>query len=231
MTNTSITQTKIKSKIEMVGKKFGRLLAIEKAGKTKRGDILWRCLCDCGNEPIIRGSNMRNGNTKSCGCLFKESLSKRFTKHKMCHTPTYCSWDSMFQRCNNSNNPHYKDYGGRGIKICDSWLKFENFYKDMGKRPDLSFTIERVNNNKGYFSGNCMWATRSEQSRNKRIRKDNKTGVAGITWDKQRQKYHVSIAINHKSFFIGRFATLDQAKENRLVAEQFYWGKIRKERK
>ena len=114
------------------------------------------------------GASLRNGTTRSCGCLSREETSTRFTTHGMHGTPTYKIWRGILTRCHNPKATDYAYYGGRGIFVCDRWrTSFENFFEDMGPRPD-GLTIERGNNSLGYFPANCTWATREEQSNNQR---------------------------------------------------------------
>lgn len=157
---------------KLIDKRFGRLVILGLAGKNKWRNYQWLCKCDCGKEIIATISNLRSEKTQSCGCLRKEIVMKTMTVHghfknrKM--TGIYNSWCHMIQRCTNPNNKRYKDYGGRGITICDRWLKFENFNEDMGKSWKPGLMLERRKNELGYFKDNCHWATRKEQQRDRR---------------------------------------------------------------
>lgn len=209
-------------KIDLIGKTFGRLLVIKEVGRDKQGSILWKCQCRCGNITIANGSALKSGRKRSCGCLVIEA---RIT-HGMTKTPTYRSWRHMLDRCNNPKNNSYSHYGGRGIFVCKEWLgSFETFLKDMGERPERpkGLSIERLNNNDGYSPSNCVWASRTDQMRNQRIHKRNKTGTKGVWWDKRQQKYSVQIGVNKKSFFLGHFTELPEAIATRQRAEQKYW--------
>lgn len=152
--------------LDLRGQQFGRLTALTLSSKkTNSRGLIWECLCQCGTFCNISATHLVSGHTQSCGCLHIERMTTHGQSGKM--TPTYSSWQNMKARCNNPNFTAYKDYGGRGIKVCQRWYKFENFFEDMGKKP-RRLTIERINNEKGYCLQNCKWATRKEQSNNQR---------------------------------------------------------------
>lgn len=144
-------------------------------------------------------------------------------KHGMHGTPTYNSWRGILDRCNNANRENYDNYGGRGITVCNRWLKFEIFFADMGERPK-GLTIERIDNDKGYYKENCIWATASEQQHNRRICKHNQTGISGVHWSKQSHKYRAYINAYGKRYYLGFFNTIKEAAEARKQGELKYWA-------
>jgi len=143
--------------IDLSGKRFGRCTVVRRVPTA--GRVLWECLCDCGGVSEVDSQNLRSGHTTSCGC-------GRVTHRRSGH-PLYDTWQHMWQRCTDPTCPDYPIYGGRGITVCRRWGDIECFLQDMGPRP-LGGTLERRDNNMGYTPGNCVWASRADQNRNRR---------------------------------------------------------------
>lgn len=158
--------------IDLTGMVFNELTVIKESipriGSRGRKFTMWTCKCSCGTERDIQGECLKKGNNKSCGCLRRKMTIQKNTTHGECHTPEYSAWGQMVDRCSNPKSTCWKNYGGRGISVCERWLKFENFLEDMGKKTSPLHSIDRKNVNGNYESENCKWSTNKEQQRNKR---------------------------------------------------------------
>ncbi len=148
------TSGAVVQKIDLTGQRFGRLVVLKDVGRSKRGLVNWSCHCDCGSHTIVNSHNLRTGNTNSCGVCQRGRppiVHGHCQRHSQMATwpSTYMAWCSMHQRCSNSNNRSYRYYGGRGIQVCERWTAFENFFADMGERPD-GLSIDRIDHNGNY---------------------------------------------------------------------------------
>jgi hypothetical protein len=213
----------MKAKKYDIGSKYGMLTLIKEvdrhtspSGQTKRK---FEFVCDCGNTCTHIMNNVNRGLVVSCGCF---GASQHIT-HGGYHTPEYQIWLGMKARCMDEGSDSYHLYGGRGIKVCDSWMSFENFFRDMGSRP-VGLSIDRIDVNGNYEPGNCRWATDTIQLFNQRPR-INSTGYTGV--ELRGQSWRVRIKKENKSFVSGVFHSLREAVLERQRLELEWYGTIK----
>ena len=160
--------------VDMTGQRCWRLTVIERAESNKSGRAAWKCRCDCGKETTVDGKSLRNGNTASCGCLGKDHRAQALTKHSGSRERLWWVWYTMRNRCNNPRNNSYKNYGGRGIRVCEEWHDYAAFRAwalANGYDENAAYgkcTIDRIDVNGNYEPSNCRWVSMAEQNRNKR---------------------------------------------------------------
>lgn len=154
---------------DLTGQRFGRLAVVSISHKGEGRKYYWKCKCDCGNEVVVCGSNLKSGNTKSCGCLNIEKMIEGHKTHGMFGTRIYRIWNGIIMRCENKKIPLYERYGGRGISVCNEWHEFEIFYNwAISNGYSDNLTIDRVDYNGNYEPSNCRWVDIITQANNTR---------------------------------------------------------------
>ncbi len=203
-------------RLNIVGNRYSRLLVLKETRKSQScRNYYYECLCDCGNTTEVRSNSLRGGRTVSCGCYGREIASKvckkRNTVHGLNTHPLYKVWSDMKQRCYNIRNVGYKDYGGRGIHVCEAWRNsFLNFYADMVDNYKEGLFLDRVDNDGSYSSDNCRWVTRSQNSVNTRKRAGSISKYRGVTL-RPNGKWQAMVYKGGENYYLGVFVEEEDA--------------------
>lgn len=217
-------------KNDLAGRRFGRLVAIEMLETSGHGGRQWLCQCDCGEKKITTRGKLTDGGVQSCGCLHRESVAERSRTHGMSSSPEWMAWHMLRDRCNNPRSHAYDDYGGRGITVDPVWNEsFEAFFAHVGPRPSPEYTLDRIDNNKGYQPGNCRWATRSTQQLNRRVVKHSQTGVRGVYPNPSGEGFVARMMVNGVVVLNQNCATLEEAAAVRQAAEKVHLTSLAEE--
>ena len=210
--------------MDLTGHNYGRLTVLSYAERKGRSHH-WLCGCQCGNSSVVVGANLRSGHTQSCGCFRIEKAIKDNKTHGMTRSPEYRAWVKMKGRCYNKSDVSYKNYGARGITVCDRWVNSpEVFLGDMGLKPSPWHSLDRTDNNGNYEPSNCRWATKREQCINQRTRCTNTSGTTGVHWFKARKKWQSVISIHGKQTHLGFFTDKNKAISVRKQAEKEHYA-------
>lgn len=203
--------------IDRTGERFGRLTVLARAGRNKLKKVLWNCQCDCGKTVAVVSGSLATGNTTSCGCLLKETI----TKHGGWNKSSYNTWRAMMRRCYNPRDKDFARYGAVGITVCPAWHDYATFAADMGE-PVGDQTLDRKNPYGDYTQNNARWASLPTQARNTRVRKNSATGITGV--HKRGAKFMAEITVKKKKFYSKVFSTVEEAAAARKELERLYWG-------
>lgn len=204
--------------VDRTGRRFGKLVVVEEAGRNANKKVLWRCTCDCGKETVVTSGSLVTGNTNSCGCYLKEKI----TKHGGWKKSSYNTWRAMMRRCHNPKDKDYKRYGAKGIVVCDRWHEYLNFESDMGE-PVGKETMDRIDPTGNYEPKNCRWATPTVQARNVGVRRTTASGYTGV--HHRNGKWYGEITVKTKKYYSKACSTVEEAAVARKELEALHWNK------
>lgn len=181
--------------LDITDQRYGMLVAISRTEQRSGTSYKWLCHCDCGGQSHVATNNLRTGHTDNCGCLTKDRKRESSTIHGMSKSSEYQCWQNMKSRCLDEKDKQFPYYGGRGISIQKDWIEnFQEFLKCVGKKPDVSFTLERIDNNGDYCFENVKWVSRQHQSKNRGKFKNNSTGITGVNLVRKNDTwYYIAI--------------------------------------
>jgi hypothetical protein len=204
-----------------VGQRFGRLIVTQiLTARASNGAIVCECVCDCGATAYKNASRLRSGHTRSCGCLVKDRLRQRQTKHGRYYEPEYRVWSNMNKRC---KDPRFAKWYG-DVRICDRWASYDAFLEDVGRKPNPVASLDRIDPKGHYEPSNVRWTTRTVQARNTKTHCTSKTGERGVSWSKTKNKWRAAIYADNKQKHLGYFNTMEEAVAARRLGEQQYWS-------
>ena len=203
--------------VDRTGQVFGKLIVVEQAGRDRLKKVLWRCKCECGNLTVVVSGALVTGNTTSCGCGFREAV----TKHGGSGKGSYNTWRAMIRRCTVQTDKDYPRYGGKGVSVCPSWMSYEKFVADMGE-PNGDETLDRIDVYGNYEPSNCRWAGVQTQNRNTRLRVNSTTGYTGVSV--VGKKFLAKITSGKKSYYSSLCSTVEEAAAARKELERIHWG-------
>ena len=203
--------------IDRTGLRYGRLLVLERAGRTASKKVLWKCACDCGGTTLVDACSLVTQNTTSCGCANKDAI----TKHGGWKKSSYNTWRAMMRRCYNPADKDYPRWGGKGVSVHAPWHDYATFAQDVGE-PSGAETFDRIDTAGNYEPGNVRWASPTVQARNIRVPKASKTGVTGVLFHGGR--YYAAITVKSKKYYSKVCGTVEEAAAARKELERLHWG-------
>lgn len=197
---------------DLSGSRYGRLLVMKRVTNSPAGKTRWQCVCDCGEQVEVVGSNLRRGTTTSCGCAQREAVGSLSKTHGMSTHPLYKVWLGQRNRCRNPNSHKWSAYGGRGIRFAEVWDDFSVWLEYVLALPfygDPKRSLDRIDNDGNYEPGNLRWATASEQASNRRKKSSSRSTSPGVTWSSSHQKWRVRTRKGRHH--VGLYATEQEA--------------------